>query len=296
MTSARAGIPARARLASAVPFFAYVLAALIGALAVAWLMPAATIAGDGGLWTAPTGDIAQNVTGHLALQSDGWRFPPLVAGNLMWPHGLSIAMTDSNPFMSLLGKLLADIRGAPGNLMGVWYAACWLLQPLAAVYAVRSFGARRLESMLAAAVFAVCFPALLARTAHMNLCAHFILLLALGLAARMVAAGDGRRARAWLLAGGLLTLAILSHPYLFVFSAALLAAPLLQVLLAGRRDRLRATGYYLAACAVPVLAYGALSFSLGGAEKRFGHFSMNLLSPIWPQRSGVFGAPKRGGC
>ena len=290
MTAAGAGTPARSRLACALPFLAYVLAALIGALAVAGLMPAATIAGDGGLWTAPAGDIAQNVTGHLALQADGWRFPPLVAGNLMWPHGLSIAMTDSNPFMSLLGKLVADIRGETGNLMGIWFAACWVLQPVAAVYAVRSFGARRLESMLAAAVFSVCFPALLARTEHMNLCAHFILLLALGLAARMVAAGDGRRARAWLLAGGLLTFAILVHPYLFVFSAALLAAPLLQVLLQDQRGRLRATGYYLAACAVPVLVYGGLSGALGGAEKRFGYYSMNLLSPIWAQRSGVFGA------
>ena len=127
---------------------AYLLALAVGVLGVFTLMPVPAILGTGALWTSPTGDLAQNLTGHLAFQEPGWSWPVLLAPALFWPHGLSIGMTDSNPLVSLIAKLLAALRGEPANLLGFWFAACWLLQPIAAVYALRGMTSRALSSAL----------------------------------------------------------------------------------------------------------------------------------------------------
>jgi hypothetical protein len=251
-------------------------------------MPLPAILGSGALWVNPTGDLAQNLTGHLAIQRPGWSMPPLLAPSLFWPHGLSIAMTDSNPLVSLLAKILAQWRGHPDNLLGYWFAACWLLQPIAAVYALRGMGSRSLVSAFVASVIAATFPALLYRVIHINLCGHFLLLLSLGLALRMMR----RPALAppdWLIPCVVLIAGVLTHPYIFVFSAGVLAAPALQGLL-DRRPRAGLSALcFLISAALPVAIYRVLSGTLGGGDRGFGLFSMNLLSPFWPQMSGLFG-------
>jgi hypothetical protein len=257
-------------------------------LGVAYLMPLAAILGTGAIWVSPSGDLAQNLTGHLAFQAPGWSMPPLLAPALFWPHGLSIGMTDSNPLVSLLAKLLAQLRGHRANLLGFWFAACWLLQPIAAVYAIRGMGSRSVASALAAAVLAAIFPALLYRVMHINLCGHFLLLVSLGLVVRMM-----RRpalvARHWILPCVVLILGVLTHPYIFAFCVAVFAAPALQGLLDRRPRAWPSALCFVIAAAVPVLVFGLLSGTLGGGDRGFGFFSMNLLSPVWPQMSGLFG-------
>jgi hypothetical protein len=134
----------------------YGAAMLIGIVAVSYLLPSGTISGSGGLWVNPGGDLAENLTGHLAFQSPGWHWPPLLAPNLAWPHGTSIAMTDSNPLVSLVAKVVAAIRDKPDNLLGFWLTACWLLQPVAAVYALRGFGHWTWEAEISAAASPSC--------------------------------------------------------------------------------------------------------------------------------------------
>jgi hypothetical protein len=162
-------------------------------------------------------------------------------------------------------------------------AACWVLQPIAAAYAARGLGCRPAGAM-AAGVLAACAPVLLARTGHLNLCAHFLLLAALGLIFR-------RRERrgGWIAPGGVMLLAVLVHPYLFEMTAALFAAVPLQALLT-RRATWRSEAVGCASSVVAVAgAFLALNGLTGGKEAGYSFFSMNLLSPIWPQRSGIFG-------
>jgi len=283
VSNADAGAGDRARRA-----VSYLIALAVGALAVAHLMPLPAVLGTGALWVSPTGDLAQNLTGHLAIQVPGWTMPPLLAPTLFWPNGLSIAMTDSNPLVSLIAKIIAGFRGHPANLLGFWFAACWLLQPPAAVYALRGMGSRSWLSALAGAAVAAIFPALLYRVMHINLCGQFTLLIALGLALRMIRR-PALDARDWIAPCLLLIAAVLIHPYLFAFAAAVLAAPALQGLL-DRRPRARAmAGCFLVAAALPVLVYRVLSGTLGGGDRGFAFYSMNLLSPVWPQMSGLFG-------
>ncbi len=266
----------------------YLIGLIIGVLGVAYLMPLPTILGTGALWTSPSGDLAQNLTGHLAFQDPGWSMPPLLAPTLFWPHGLSIGMTDSNPLVSLLAKVIAQLRGKPANLLGFWFAACWLLQPIAAVYAVRGMGSRSWLSALAAAVISAIFPALLFRVVHINLCGQFQLLLALGLALRMMDR-PALAPRHWILPCLLLIVGVLTHPYIFAFSAAVLAAPALQGLLDRRSGAVASAFGFLIAAGLPVLLFRVLSGTLGGGDRGFGFFSMNLISPFWPQKSGLFG-------
>ncbi|HTR15644.1 MAG TPA: DUF6311 domain-containing protein [Acetobacteraceae bacterium] len=265
----------------------YAFALAIGVAMVAMRMPVAAILGTGAMWTAPSGDLAQSLTGHLALQMDAWRFPPLVASYLFWPHGLSVAMTDSNSLMSLLAKLLSSLTGHSGiNLLGIWFALCWGLQPVAAVYALRGLGRFGPGSCVAAALLAAWFPALLYRVGHINLCGHFLILAALGLVFRALL--DPARP-VWARAGVLLTVTILCHPYLYFMGVALLLSLPVQRLLE-RDPALWRTGFHcLIAVVVPVGVFCILSGALGSVGGGFGFNSMNLLGPVWPQISGLFG-------
>lgn len=268
----------------------YAAATLFGAWFVWLVMPAEVLLGAGAMWAAPPADLAQNLTGHLALQQEPWRWPPLLARALRWPEGASIALTDSNPLVSMLARLAAGPAGRPVNLFGAWLALCLVLQPVAAVYVVRSLGARSLAAALAAAVIALSFPALLARLGHeemghINLMSHFLLLFALGWSVRYVA-GIGAP---WWQAALLALLAIFTHPFMFVLLCPVFAAPVAARLLAQRGWVAPLLGF--AACtALPYALFALVAGVSGGGDYGYGLYSFNLASWVWPQRSGLFGA------
>ncbi len=278
--------PTRAEPARAEPARAYLAALLIGAASVWAALPADVLLGGGAFWAAPMTDVAQSLAGHLGYQLDAWRWPLLGADNLFVPHRVTVALTDSNPLFSLAGKIWTRATGhGPVNLLGLWLGLCFLLQPVAAVYALRGTRCRGLVPAVAAAVLAACFPAMLFRIGHVNLCGHFLVLAALGVALRRPA---GRRF--WLPAAALLCVAVLCHPYLFMLCAAVLAAVPLQAVLDAGRGAWRAVLAYLGCGIVAAALLMLLAGPLGGGDKGFVVYSMNLLSPVWPQISGVLGA------
>ena len=259
---------------------------LLGVLAALLVLPPGVLTG---YWAVPGGDQAQTLAGHLAYQADGWRWPLLTTDRLFWPQTVSIAMTDSNPLFSLAGKLWTHATGqGPVNLLGVFLGLCWLLQPVAAVYAMRGLGAGLLPCLVAGAM-AACWPALLVRMGHINLCAHFLVLLALGLAFRLLR-NPAPTLRRWVWPAVLLMGAVLTHPYLFQLCAAVLGAVAVQSAWRRPPGWWRDGAGFLAAGVLAVGVLTVLSGPIGGGDKGFTFFSMNLLSPFVPQRSGVFGA------
>jgi hypothetical protein len=260
---------------------AYLLALLIGlgcALQLPWVMVQ-----GGGWWLAPGGDIAQSLLGHLAFQVDDWRFPLFRIASLMPPKGVNALLLDANPLVSLLAKLLP---GGPHNLLGWWLFACFAAQPVAAAYALRGLGERRIFPALAVAALAALMPSLWFRPMHPNLCGHFAVLLALGATLRLLRGQPG-----WGMAVAALLLGAFTHPYLLVMTAALLCAVPLQAALARNWPGLRRAGLPLALALGGTAGLMALAgfFGAGAGDRGFGRFSMNLLSPVAPQFSGLFG-------
>jgi len=264
------------------PRITYAFAALMGLVAATVTMPMDAIMGHGPAWDSPGMDTAQALAGHLAFQVEKWQWPLLSAAGLFWPHGVSVVLTDSNPAVSLAAKLFVSLNGGtPVNWLGYWLAICWIMQPVAAVFAARGL---RLPpfACLAAAGLSVSWPALVFRYVHPNLCGHFILLLALGLALR----SPDRRGW-WLAAAGLLVGAVFIHPYFFELSGIVLASVPLQAALDRRPEWRRIAVRLLLLGVGTVGLLWLLSGSMEGGAKGFVLASMNLLSPIWPQRSGV---------
>jgi len=84
--------------------------------------------------------------------------------------------------------------------------------------------------------------------------------------------------------------AVLVHPYLFQIDALVLAAIPLQAVLDRRVGWWRDVAGLGVSGTLAVGVLRLLSGPLGGGDKGFVTYSMNLLSPVWPQLSGVFGA------
>ncbi len=272
---------------------AWLAAIVVGVASALMLMPLDVIYGQGGLWRVISGDNAQSLSMHIALQTDSWRFPPLFAENVFWPHGVALSIGDLNPLMSLIAKTIAHSTVLPWiNLMGVWFAACFVLLPVACVYAVRGLGARSLTSAIGVAMLGALTPTLFFRLGHINLCGHFVFVLALGVSLRLQ---QRPSATLWWAAFAVLLLGVLTHPYLFMLSAALLAAPSLddawrQRVWRTRRPNWPLLGRTALLVISPVVILTVASGGLGGGDKGFGKYSMNLLSLVWPQHSGLFGA------
>ncbi len=241
----------------------------------------------GGAWR-PVGDAAQHAIAQRYLIADAWRWPPTLAANLDTQQGgLNTAFADSIPALALTLKALRPLLPEGFHGVGLFYGLAWLLQPVAAVFALRSAGEKRLLPALGIALAASAMPAWIGRFGHAALCGHFLLLLGLGLYLRLLRAPS---ARLWVGAVGLQVLALLVHPYLALMTLALLAAVPATRLLRGELPFGAAAGLGAAVAAVllVMLGFGYLGAAGDGG---FGMFAMNLLSPVWPAGSGLIGLP-----
>jgi hypothetical protein len=275
---------------------AYGVGLLVGLGMAALMLPGDTLAGTGGMFRYPVGDLATNLAGHLAFQAPGWHWPPLRTPSLALPDGESVAMMDANPILSVAAKLVSPLAGHPINLFGAWLALCMVLQATGAVYVLRGFtggvlpGGRvaSIATAAAAAKLAVMLPEFLFRVFHINLMGQFLLLAALGVSLRHGEAKPAPRFAAML---GLLTLAVFIHPYLFIFCAITLAGPAVHRLLRRQPGARAAVRNFALAAQIPAALFLLVNGSSGaGGGPGFGLYSMNLAGPVWPQRSGLFGA------
>jgi hypothetical protein len=231
------------------------------------------------------GDIAQHVVGQRYYIGDAWRWPLFFTPLLKLPDGVNIFMTDSIPVAALIAKLISKALSHPVTLVPAWLAFCYLMQPLAAVYALRGTEERRLIPALCVAIMAICLPTLLFRAMHIALCSHFLLLTAIGLYARIQRDGRPRRAAMT----GLCVVSLLVTPYLLAMVAASLSAAPLSLLLRRQRAwRQVALGLLLSLMCTASLAW-LLGYGGKTPHHGFGYYSMNLLSPIYPASSSLLG-------
>jgi hypothetical protein len=234
------------------------------------------------------GDAAQHMIAQRYLIADAWRWPPTLAANLNTQEGgLNTAFADSIPALALLLKAFRGLLPEGFHGVGLFYGLAWLAQPVAAVWALRGAGERRLLPAIGIALAAASTPAWIGRFGHAALCGHALLLLGLGFYLRLLRAP---LRGLWIRAGALQVLALLVHPYLAAMTLALLGAVPATRLLRGEpflRAGLAVAGAFASVVGV-MAAFGYLGASGDGG---YGRFAMNLLSPVWPAGSGILGIP-----
>ncbi|SDB32516.1 hypothetical protein [Belnapia rosea] len=284
-------VPAAVRADHMPAWLQLLLAGLFGLAHVAILLRLGLAMAGDAFWQRPPGDLAMATIGAEALLRDGWHFPLSATALLSSSAPLPIVYTDSMPWLVVLLKALglsAD-RVAP---MGLCILLGFVLQPVAALVLLRAAGVRRWEVLLAGIAFASFLPAWILRLHmhHLALASHWALLLALALAVQAVRQGVSGAVIAGFAALGALVIGL--HAYLWAMVAGIALGGLIAD--AARHpapgSALRGGLGFAAFLVASVLAAWLLGYRTeNGAPTGFGFFSMNLLSPLVPQLSGLFG-------
>jgi hypothetical protein len=294
----RAGWPDRLAAAALRPcplWQALAVSLLIGCLHTALFLPLSVVLGRGPFWVFPVGtvpgsliDMAQALSGYLALVQTPWALPLLHVPGLAPPAGVNVFWLDAVPWVALLGRLVFTVTGAATNLLGGFLALCWILPGAAMTLLLRAAGQRGLATAAAGAVLVDAAPMLLFEWGHIALCAQCLLIFALALYRTTLRRAAGARPpAAWLL---LLSLALLTHVYLFAMVGGIWLAALAQQRLSAGPSRTAAAQPMAALLLILALmgVTGMLSGDLAaGGTRDFGVFSMNLGSPLVPQLSGA---------
>lgn len=257
----------------------YGAALAVGLLFVTCLFPYASVFPADYRMVAWWGDRASGMIGQRYVLAAPWGWPPMQADALA---GANTMLTDNVPVAMLLLKPFRAWLPPGFYLQEGWIALVWLLQPAAAVYALRGAGVRNWPGTIAVAALSL-LPTLLVRFGHTALCTHAVILLAIGLYFRLIRTGRG-----WWMGAPLLLVSLLVHPYLMAMVAAVLLAGPLSLLLARRRW---ASSAAWLAFGLAITGSTAVAFGVGGgglALAGHGIFSMNLLAPFVPSRSTLF--------
>jgi len=227
------------------------------------------------------GDTGLNFLGFLYFVRDEWRFPLFETGNLGYPYGTNIILTDSTPLLALIFKSLAPVLPKDFDPFGLWILLCYLLIAHAFSALLFHFGHRHMLAAVAGALFAMMTPYFTVLLEIASLEAQFLILYAILLYFRVADTDNPQRALAWFTL--LLVAALLINFYFFAMAFTLYCcAAVNMVFRSGARRHL---GAYVA-LTIAVLM-GAM-FVAGYLPRRvpwtgssgYGHFSMNLLAPF----------------
>jgi hypothetical protein len=278
-----------------------VLAAAVGALWAASLFDWSFVIGRHAFWQFPKGtisgssyDMAQVLTAYFYYVQSSWHLPLFYVSALGTPTGTNIIFMDALPVVALAGRLIHSITGTTINLYGVYSFLSFSLPGVMMTLVLIAAKIRYALAAIIGAIFANAMPALLSQWGHIALGSHFLLIGALALYLFSLQKRTWRGlAGAWI---AYLTLTYLTNIYLF----AMIGIVWLCAIIQRRLNRLATTREALGtwALTVALVTTIALSGLFGGGTglpfgRGYGDYSMNLLSPVMPQDSGLF--PRAGG-
>ena len=278
------------------PKFLVVLSLAMAGIFCLCIFDSGFLLGTSSFWKNPRGlnqyswaDISTALSGYYYFTRDTWQLPLFQVSKLGAPAGTNIIFTDSIPWVALAGRLVFRATGMAVNLYGVWTACCFLASAAAMTALTARLGQRSLAAGGMATIAGLCMPALLARWGHMSMMAQFEIVLAL------IFYLNHRRCdgpwRFFAHAALLMWLALWTHTYIFVMVSTIVLTTLAQAT-RNRSQGGKSTAGILSGLILFIGTLIALSGHMQthgnlGAEG-VGIFSMNLLSPFLPQRSGLY--------
>ena len=253
----------------------YLVALAIAIPYILSLFPLASLAGHGAFFEV--GDARQHVSSWWAFMADKWRFPLLETKLLNAPEGANIAFTDSIPLAALAFKPFRYWLPIGFHYFGIWRVVAYILQAVAAAFLIRAVGQRSLIATLIAVCLALMQPILLNRLGHTALLTQGYLILGLGFYFLGLRASN-RFKSVTLCFTLLLSIALLTHPYLFAMVGALYMAFLGDYFIRFRHWKpciiALASGVTIILAILAVCGYLKKSIGTSG----YGIYSMNLLS------------------
>jgi hypothetical protein len=261
----------------------YLVALAIAIPYILSLFPPAFLAGHGAFFEELHPDPPQHISGWWAFMADKWRFPLLETKLLNAPEGANIAFTDSIPLAALALKPFRHWLPIGFHYIGAWFAVAYVLQAVAATLLIRAVGQRSLIATLAAVCLALIQPALLNRFWHAALLTQGYLMLGLAFYfLGLKASGQFKSIALYFIL--LLSVALLTHPYLFAMVGALYMAFLGDYFIRSRHWKpcVIALGSSVAIILVILTVCGYLGKNVEAPG--YGDSSMNLLFPFYGGR------------
>lgn len=278
------------------------LSAIVGAFWAASIFDWSFATGRHAFWQFPEGtieggrnDMAEVLVGYFYYVQSPWHLPLFYVSALGTPVGTNIAAMDAVPIVALAGKLVRSLTGTVTNLLGAYLFLCFALPGVMMTLVLIAAKVRCALAAIIAALFANTMPALLWPWGHIQLYAQYLIVGALALYLFSLRKRVWRGiAATWV---GILAVASLTSPYLFAMVGTVWLCAVIQRRLNGLATTWETLGTAALSVAL-VTTVVALSgfFGAGGGlplDRGYGHHSMNLLSPIVPQNSGLF--PNAGG-
>lgn len=248
-------------------------------------------------WRAPHNDMAAMLAGQEAVFRHAWRFPLVATDRLLSPTLLSTVYTDSIPWITVALKGTGLWHALNG--LGLFFLISYILQPVAMIVLLRALDVRRVVLLAMGGLLSLLMPAFLMRHGHVALSGHWLLIFAL--AAAVDAIRNGLTLRRAGVFTGLAVLGMGVHAYhlppIGLCFAAAMAAEIAQKRPNAWLSCAKAAAMVLVAMALTavLLGYGIGQGADGGKSGTIGYYSMNILGPILPQGSAIFGQIFEGG-
>ncbi len=270
-------------LSSLSAFTAYFIAIAIACSFVAYQFPLSFLMGNSTVFDY--GDIAQHVSGWWYYAKDSWHFPLLHTTRLDHPTGVSIAYTDSIPFLALPFKVLITLFPSwfPDHFhyVGLWISLVFVSQAVAATFLMRALGVKSLFAILIAVGFALTWPVIHARYHHPALMMQSIIIYAIALyfLGRHKTWSSSAVSFAFV---GLNLVALTVHPYFLPFTAGFFTAFLADQAIKGE-SWLRQLKRLLVLCILLVCFILLLGYTGRPAYANYGYgtnFYLDLITPF----------------
>jgi hypothetical protein len=271
--------------------YAYPIAVALGLVTYFLIFGWAHILGISPFWDLPHGDLAQYIIGYRYFLHQPWGWPLFHIQNINVPFGKNLLFSDAIPLFAAINKAIATMFSPWGRFtehayLGIWHAICYSLQAAFGVAILRALGVRSYLATICSSLFFLSLPTFIARYGHASLDAHFLILSALYLYLRT--SSDSNSIKLRIVSMVQLVVASLINHYHLAISLGIFSAAVLQT-----RNR-RAIAIWLPLGFGSALGAMWLAGFISPETMRiklsgFDRYSANLLAPLVPVRSFLFG-------